>query len=618
MERKEWEKEGDTSRGRGEAVSPTAVSNRLWAELLIGELVRQGVGLFVLSPGSRSTPLVLAVAASGALHVVHYDERGSAFCALGWARATGRPACWITTSGTAVANGLPAAVEADADGVPLVLLTADRPPELRESGANQTIHQPSLFAPYVRWRFDLPPPSADVAPAFVLTTAAQAVHRSLAPAGPVHLNAMFREPLVPADGVTVEGAGLQDALTRWPELRRWHRHDKPYTRYATTRPIPDDRAVSDLAARISDIDRGLVVLGKTDRPDVVDAAGRLAARLGWPMLPDIASGARIGQTDSHRIAHYDLALGSKRFRDAYGPQAVLYIEGRLTSKRLLAFLDSARPALYGVVRSDANRFDPTHRVTDRFQADPVAFCNTLCDRLATPSPDRPSLDRAWLDGWQRASEAIAHGLEHTLGEDGALSEPGVARSVSVGTPAHHGLVAAASMPIRDLDRFASGQGDVRRVTANRGASGIDGTVATAAGFARGLEAPVTLLIGDLALLHDLNSLALLQDGPPVTVVVVNNDGGGIFSFLSVAGQTEVFEPFFGTPHGLHFESAAQLFGLEYTCPGTAGAFEEAYRSAMRREVSSLIEVQTVREENKRLHDRLEQEALVAAEKALAL
>src|SRR5690606_37386344 len=200
--------------------------NRLWADLLVEELVRCGVGLFCLAPGSRSTPLVQAVAANPeARPLMHFDERGTAFAALGYARATGRPAAWVTTSGTAVANGLPAVVEASVDGVPLVLLTADRPPELRDTGANQTIPQPALFGEFVRWRFDLPAPAAEIDPAFVLTTADQAVHRAVGrPRGPVHLNCMFREPLA---------AEAMDDV----RLAGWRVSGEPYTRYVAPESV---------------------------------------------------------------------------------------------------------------------------------------------------------------------------------------------------------------------------------------------------------------------------------------------------------------------------------------------------------------------------------------------
>src|SRR6056297_2674832 len=328
--------------------------NRLWADLLVEELVRGGVGLFCLAPGSRSTPLTVAVGSNPrAKHLIHFDERGTAFAALGYARATGRPAAWITTSGTAVANGLPAVVEASVDRVPLLLLTADRPPELRDTGANQTIPQPNLFGEYVRWRFDLPTPTPAIDPAFVLTTADQALHRAMGPpAGPVHLNCMFREPLAPDP---------PDIPAEMPDgLQRWASSDGPYTRYEMpSRVTPDDvRAFTD---RLRAVERGLIVAGRFATRAEGAAAARLAETLGWPLLPDIGSQARL--VDSHvACPFYDQVLGSTAFAEAHAPEAVVHLGGRSTSKRLAQFVARSRPHTLAVVRDDPFRFDSDHRV----------------------------------------------------------------------------------------------------------------------------------------------------------------------------------------------------------------------------------------------------------------
>ncbi len=583
--------------------------NQLWADLLVEELVRCGVGLFCLAPGSRSTPLTAAVAANPkARHLIHFDERGTAFCALGYARATGRPAAWITTSGTAVANGLPAVVEASVDGVPLVLLTADRPPELRDTGANQTVPQPTLFGEYVRWRFDLPVPTDAIDPAFVLTTADQAVYRALGqPAGPVHLNCMFREPLAPAmSSANGGGRSRPDTLRRWSESRA------PYTRY--TAPAAVDAAeMEGLVERLRDAERGLVVAGRLATRAEGTAAVRLAEALGWPLLPDIGSQVRLGEGSGVACLGYDHALGSEAFAEAHAPDAVLYLGGRSTSKRLAQFVARSRPDVFAVVRADPFRFDPDHRVTDRVEADVAAFCETVSARLGPP----PSKSSAWLTAWRAASDAVLATFAAHFDSEDALTEPATARLVA--THAASGLVLAASMPVRDADTFAAPGGPAPLIASNRGASGIDGTVATAAGFARGLDAPVTLLIGDLALLHDLNSLALLRDPaqPPVTVVAVNNDGGGIFHFLPIAQHEAIFEPYFGTPHGLGFEHAARMFGLVYYRPTMLSDLASALAAAQASGTSSLIEVRTDRTANRALHAALLARATAAVDATLS-
>ncbi len=586
--------------------------NALWAGLLVEELIRQGVGLFVVAPGSRSTPLAVAVAravaAGKTTWLVHPDERAAAFVALGWGRASGRPAAVITTSGTAVANLLPAAVEADAAGVPLLLLTADRPPELRETGANQTIRQPGLFQTVARWAFDAPVPDVALDPAVILTTAAHAVARTLNPAGPVHLNLPFREPL----GNEPDGT---DAAALTAHFPRWTGTDRAFTP-TTVHTMPDADDVVDLAERLGGVERGLVVLGTTDSPAAGVAAETLAERLGWPLLPDVASQCRTDRDADDpgpAVAHYDLALASSAFAEAHRPDAVVLIGGRPLSKRLLALIESGRPDPYVVVRPGPERFDPSHVASDRVVGDAMWWTGALA-RALPPAP----APGAWLTEWQGASIAAESAAVAEFGR--GLNEPFVARTVARLAPI---LVVAASMPIRDVDLVAAASGAGERVFANRGASGIDGTVATAHGVARGLDEPVVLLIGDLALIHDQTSLMLLRSGPPVVVVVVNNDGGGIFHFLPVARgahplDADTFEAAMVAPHGLSFEHPAAQMGLAYHAPTTADAFEAALTEALASGASAVIEVRTDRAENAALHARIAASAAAAVDAALGL
>ncbi len=573
----------------------------LWAQLLIEELVRNGVDTFFVAPGSRSTPLTVAAARHPTARVVlHVDERGNAFAALGWGRAARRPAGWITTSGTAVANGQPAVVEASVDGVPMVLLTADRPPELRDTGANQTIDQVKLFGDYVRWQADVPVPTDDVDPAYVLTTADQAVHRARrSPAGPVHLNCAFRKPLEPVERGA--SAAVPDAVQDWAA------GDAPYTQYPTPGLEPGAADVSALADAIDGVQRGLVVAGRLDTPAAVDATRRLAAGLGWPLVPDLTSHLRLGPTErAARIPYADLLLRADAFRESHAPRAVLQLGGRFTNKRLRLFLRDSGPETWAVVRPDPRRVDPDHRATDHVESDVAPFVEALLahtDASAEPSP--------WRSAWTTANERVSQVVrEHA--EEGPLTEPALATLLSRHLPSDHALVAASSMPVRDLNRHASAAGAQAPAYANRGASGIDGTVATAAGVARGHDRPVTLLIGDLALWHDLNSLALLRD-QPVVVVVVNNDGGGIFHFLPIREQEDVFEPYFTTPQDRSFESAADTFGLAHHRPDSPDAFRDAYERACAAAGPVLIEVQTDRVANRRVHEALEQEVAAAVE-----
>jgi 2-succinyl-5-enolpyruvyl-6-hydroxy-3-cyclohexene-1-carboxylate synthase len=367
----------------------TPHANRLWATLIVEELLRSGVELFCVAPGSRSTPLVAALAEKNekTKTLVHFDERGTAFAALGCARATGRPAAWITTSGTAVANGLPAVVEAATDGVPMILLTADRPPELRQTGANQTIDQPDIFREYVRWRFDLPAPDAGMDPAVVLTTVDQAVYRARrAPSGPVHLNLMFREPFIPEPGGQEQGLPVPD---------RWSRDGEPYTHYAATRPSLDPDEVERLWEVLRQVERGLVVAGRLGSRRQGEEVLRLAERLRWPLLPDVGSQIRLGADSDNLVPYYDALLASEPFREVHVPEAVLHFGGRGVSKRLEQFLAESGPDPYVVVRENPFRLDPGHRATHSVEADIVG----LCAELAKDADRRPSA-AAWPASWR--------------------------------------------------------------------------------------------------------------------------------------------------------------------------------------------------------------------------
>ncbi|MCM2272197.1 MAG: 2-succinyl-5-enolpyruvyl-6-hydroxy-3-cyclohexene-1-carboxylic-acid synthase [candidate division Zixibacteria bacterium] len=570
-----------------------ATINSLWASLLIEELTRLGVSQFVISPGSRSTPLVLAVADNpNAQAITHYDERGAAFFALGYARATQRPAAVICTSGTAVANYYPAVIEASMDCVPMILLTADRPPELRDRGANQTITQPGIFARYPRWERDIPCPSSEHPPSFILDIADEAYQRSTgSPMGPVHLNCMFREPLAP---VKNEENDSRDAasLTSWISGR--------------VSPSKNTAAVSSLSE--GELAAATNALGKVSRPMLVvgglrnrierNAVIELAEHLQWPMIADSGSGLRAGRINS-RINYFDLILASERFTAIQKPDAVLQIGSRLTSKRLLAYLEHAEPSTYLQLLDHPFPHDPIKRVTMRLQTDLASGVRQITESLSS------SRHFGWLEAWKAAAKTAEVNLEKILKSSDRLSEPLIASLVSDKIPSDSAIWAASSMPIRDLDMFYSPQGPPVSVGCNRGASGIDGTIASAAGYACGTRRPVTLLIGDLAMLHDLNSLAILKHSDiHLTIVVINNNGGGIFGHLPIAEFGSAFERYFVVPHGLGFARAAEMFGIPYTRAESASEFLPAYRSACHDTRVSIIELIVDREANQRFHASL--------------
>ena len=560
--------------------------NARWAGLMMEELARCGVELVVFSSGFRNAPLVVAADASPNLQCIsHFDERGAAFFALGWGRAARIPAVWITTSGTAAANGLPAVVEAAMDNVPLLCLTADRPAELRDTGANQAIDQHGLFGRYPRWFVDIPSPNPSLNPAYVLSTMNQAYYRALD--GPVHINCQFREPLV--------GNGHSSQFK--PDHARSDLG--PFTRYIAPNKQPP--SLEELTSKFRRTKRGLVVVGRLACIEDGAAAARAANKLGWPLLPDITSQVPLTKdNEAVCVANFELCLKSTAFQDSCRPEAVLQIGGPCVSKALLEFLVASDLDTWVVVNRFPARVDPHHRVSHKFEADIAQFCDRLCDASWGVLPNKEWLS-TWVTAGRKAEEVLTRAID---GSDCDLSEPGAARAITRLIPGRSILVAGSSMPIRDLSLFRSCfQTDDILVASNRGASGIDGTVATAAGLAESSGKMVTVLLGDLTLLHDINSLSLIRNRP-VIIIVLNNDGGGIFHLLPIPKPESTIERCFGTPHGLDFQHAAEMFGLKYVHPATLRAFEVAYLQAVQERKPALIEITTDRRENARYHEEL--------------
>jgi len=580
----------------------TGAYNLYAGELMVEELVRCGVGQFCLSPGARCTPLTIAVADHPtAKRRIFHDERAAAYHALGYARATGRAAVLICTSGTAAANYLPAVVEASTDMVPMILLTADRPPELRDCGANQSIDQLNLYGHHTRWHFDVPCPDKNVPPESILTMIDQAVHRAhSSPAGPVHLNCMFREPLLPDPHTDI-------ALSDTPALATWRDRQRPLTTYEQRQAVLSDDQLKRVSDIINSAASGLLVVGRLSNDTERTAVERFARRLGWPVLPDISSGLRLGADADNIIPYYDLLLQSVDAWKIARPAVALHLGGRLVSKRLMTFLKTASFDELLHVADHPYRHDWQHMVTHRLECSPATFCETVTPHVST-APSHEFGSRL-----QDASDKIDSIVQRTTEGGRDLNEPGIARLISQNIPDDTGLFVGNSLPIRLMDSFA----DFTRkpvtqtppVACNRGASGIDGTIAAAAGYAVGLKRPVTLLLGDLALLHDLNSLAIVRSLEyPMTIVLINNDGGGIFSLLPVAEREDIFEKYFATPHGLTFASSAKQFGLEYHAPTTPDEFVECYRRAVGSARPALIEVRTNREGTRDLYRKLLDEA----------
>ena len=580
-------------------IDPASINN-LTASAIMEELHRLGFSRVIISPGSRSTPLTVAAARHPDLATtIHVDERGASFCALGYARATGRPAPLICTSGTAVANYLPAVVEAWLENIPMLLLTADRPPELQNCGANQTIHQHGIFSHYTVSNESLTCPSPESDPLEAVAMIDRAVSSATGNShngGPVHVNCPFREPLVPDTTTPIDIP---------PNMHTWYESSSVLIPREKPR-LPRMPSLDGLITKMAAAKRPLIIAGRLSSDTDRQAVTRLADRTGWPLFADIRSGLRLGGEYRSVIPHYDLLLLNESFADRNQPDLVLHFGGNVTSKRLLEWLAVASPETYMHIDPGPHTFDPNHQVTDRLHI-PIVHA---VDRLLTSV--KPSGESESIHTWRKASDKVEEIISACPTDSTVLTDLQAMLAVTTAMQNNnHDLFVASSTPIRLVDWFGSSHGRAITVQSNRGASGIDGTIATAVGYALGSDRPLTLIIGDLAFLHDLNSLALLRSSAcPITIVLLNNNGGGIFSLLPIARQEDIFEEFFATSHGLTFEQSAGQFAIPYRQCRTSKDLLSAYKSVDNSGEPSIIEVTTDRlagaDELRTLADRIRQ------------
>jgi 2-succinyl-5-enolpyruvyl-6-hydroxy-3-cyclohexene-1-carboxylate synthase len=550
------------------------------------ELIRCGLREVVLAPGSRSTPLAMAFYEAARqrrlrLHV-RIDERSASFTALGLAKASRLPVAVLCTSGTAAANFHPAVIEADESGVPLVVLTADRPAELRGIGANQAIDQIKLYGAAVRWFCEAGLPEARPGAArYWRSMACQAwahaagrvggLHQG---SGPVHLNLPFREPLVP------------DGDDEWPESLDGRPEGRPWT-------IFHDRPAAGGELELPWTERGVVVCGDGDYD--ARALVELAGRAGWPVLAEPSSGARRGPG---ALSAYQYLLATPEFVRAHRPDLIVSAGRPGLSRPQLAFLKNGSARRHVVLTQGPGRWaDPQRAATD------VATALRL-----TGTPDGAGSRQGWLDGWQRADEAARRAVDAVLDEDESLTEPRLARDLATALPDGALLWCGSSQPVRDIDCALPPRADLR-VLASRGTSGIDGTTSSAIGAALAHGGPAFAVIGDLTFLHDAAGLALGPDEPrpDLCLLVVNNDGGGIFSALEQAAFPSPFERLFGTPHGTGLNHLAAAFALPYQRLEQPGDLAKALQGTGLR----VVEAQTSRAGGTELRARLRAAAAAA-------
>ena len=538
----------------------------------VDELARCGVRHACTSPGSRSTPLVLSLARDPRIEATsHLDERSAGFFALGVAKATGVPAALACTSGTAAANYAPAVIEAHEARVPLIVLTADRPPELRALGAGQTIDQVKLYGSAAKWFLEVDDHAASPERLrWLRQLACRAFWTAVGGRpGPVHLNFALREPLVPDGPLPDDDSGRAGG--------------RPWVTRPRVTSAPPQAVVDGLRAELEARPHAVIVAGRNERdPALGKALAEFAERAAIPLLADPLSGARRGPA---AVAHYDALLRSWTPE----PQLVLRVGDLPTSKPLRTWLHGTE-ALQVAFDPENAWQDPGGAVATILATDPRATLEAI---------ELKQRDRAWLERWHRADRAAAGAIARAL-EPAGLSEPRVAAELGSALPPEATVVVASSMPVRDVETFFPAREHPPRVLSNRGANGIDGTVSTAFGVAAAGDGPVVLLIGDIALIHDLGGL-IQATRRKLTIVLLHNDGGGIFHFLPVSGEGDDFVEHVATPHGLDFAHAAELFGCGYAVAAGVEEFRAALAAALAADRTSIVAVHTERDANVTLH-----------------
>ena len=553
---------------------------------LVAGLAVSGLKDVVICPGSRSGPLAVSFARCEAIKTwIHLDERSAGYFALGMAKGSRGAVVVLTTSGTAAANLLPAMIEARLTSIPLIVITADRPPELIDWGANQTIKQTGIYGSHVKWNVDLPVPEVGVDLSGYASAVGRRAYATAVgyPSGPVHLNVPLREPLAPVviegeEADVAGGEGLSDGVTGAGTPDGWD-------------------VGGQLGVRVRGVERGIIVCGPQDKPGLGEGVSAVAQSLGYPILADSLSQIRFGKHDrSHVVAHYDLMLRDEGLWERLEPELVIRFGAWPTSKLLGRFLARAKDAKHVLV-TENGWADPSHLAVDVVQADAVSFCRGVVSGVGEVRSES-----GWVERWVGLSRGVGEGVGKYMSGVEELFEGKVFCELAKRLPEEAILFAGNSMPVRDMDTFMASSGKSIRVLGNRGASGIDGVVSTALGSGAGAGVPVVAVVGDLSFFHDLTGLFMAKQREiNATIVVVNNDGGGIFSFLPQAKHGDHFEEVYGTPHGLTFESAAELYGLDYTRVGGWGEFGEAVGRGVATKGTSIVEVPGSRGRNVELH-----------------
>ncbi len=543
--------------------------------LAVDRLIEHGVDHFFIAPGSRSTPMVSAIVRhASAKKYLGIDERSVGFMALGYGKRAHKPGVVVVTSGTAVSNLYPAITEAFMSSVPLLIITADRPFELRDCGANQTIYQSGMFAHHVVKSYDLAPPNPNVPRESIMAIFEQALRATMgAKKGPVHLNLQLREPLANC---------AHDGEVSWPTT--------PLSERMPVAVQPCSMRVDESLPSVFS-GKGFIVVGELLPGRGQDGILQLANCVGWPIFADISSNLRLTNHENV-IAHYDLKLLNAEFVAALSSfTTVVKFGSRVVSTRLWQMIETLPPSSRCISLDDTtDRIDQTGRFAHVFIGDLPLFLAELNSRVTSQKSTCVLPETAFED-------AISSALEVTT-----LNEAYVAAHLVAQIAEPVNLFLSSGMPIRDVDQFARAKDIPIDVFVNRGASGIDGIMSTTAGLAVADQKPTIVLIGDVAFLHDTNGLMMLKHSQqPVLIVVVNNGGGGIFHFLPIAEETDVITPFLDSPHEVRLDLLCEAHAMAHRAICTTSDFDDALRDFFHTRTTRVVEVHIDRAHNVAVH-----------------
>ena len=563
--------------------------NILWTETFVSELVSAGIKYVCISPGSRNTPLTLAFANNKRIkQFVLVDERSCSFFALGLAKSSNSPVALVCTSGTATAEFYPAIIEAYQQRIPLIVCTADRPPELLDVGANQTINQNNLYKNHIRWFVDLGLPEPTIRRLkHIKSTARRAVSESfIRSKGPVHLNFPFRKPFEPEFYTDEIRKDVIDFAHKNGDK------EKGIWELEESKNIKDEKWFKEIAALILKSEKGLIIAGPENyNVDFPINIAKLATRLCCPILADGCSNLRFGKHDKEFIiSNYDAFLRSKNFVNKIKPDFILHFGRTITSKALDTFLESCTAPRY-MINDFGDWFDPSNKSIAAFNCKPFSFCEKMYEYL--DEKNIQSKGNEWMNFFRNADNIALKLKTRVIETSNSLHEPCITSEILNLIPDNSQLMISNSMPVRDFDNFASNSDKKLSVFNNRGASGIDGITSTALGIKSGCNKPTFLITGDLAFYYDLNGLlSASKYSIPLTIILVNNNGGGIFEILPISKYGKVFKEYFTTPLNLDYSHFVKAYNGNYKKVKTSSELRTAFKNSLNKKNFTVIEIQT--------------------------